>query len=202
MVKELPELIKEIKIYAKNYNVPIIEDDSLEYITTYIIKNRVKSILEVGTAIGYSSIMMALTDKNIHITTIERDKNRYFKALENIKKFNLEDRITLVFNDAFEVKLDEEYDLIFIDAAKSKNKEIFNFFEKNLKPNGTVITDNINFHGYVKQDLDKIESRNIRGLVRKIRDYVEFLENNPYYDTTIYQIGDGIAVTKRKEELL
>ena len=190
--------VKEIKDYAKRLNIPILEDASLKYILNYIKENNILEILEVGSAIGYSSINMALVNENIHITTIEKDQNRYLKALENIKKTNLEKRINLVFNDALEVKTMDKYDLIFIDAAKSKNKEIFKHFEKSLKENGTIITDNLKFHGCVDQDLEKIESRNVRGLVRKIRDYIDFLKTNEYYDTTFLDIGDGLSVTKRK----
>jgi len=190
--------IREIKTYALENNVPIMLDDGIDFLINYIVKNDKKNILEVGTAIGYSAIMMALSSPDIKITTIERDKERYLEAIKNVKKFNLEDRITLIFNDALEVKLKEKYDLIFIDAAKSKNEEIFKHFEPNLDTNGVVVTDNINFHGYVKQELSEIESRNIRGLVRKIKNYINFLENNVKYKTTFYELGDGIAITEKR----
>ena len=190
--------IREIKTYAIENNVPIMLDDGIDFLINYIVKNDKKNILEVGTAIGYSAIMMALSSPDIKITTIERDKERYLEAIKNVKKFNLEDRITLIFNDALEVKLKEKFDLIFIDAAKSKNEEIFKHFEPNLDTNGVVVTDNINFHGYVKQELSEIESRNIRGLVRKIKNYINFLENNVKYKTTFYELGDGIAITEKR----
>jgi len=190
--------IREIKTYALENNVPIMLDDGIDFLINYIVKNDKKNILEVGTAIGYSAIMMALSSPDIKITTIERDKERYLEAIKNVKKFNLEDRITLIFNDALEVKLKENFDLIFIDAAKSKNEEIFKHFEPNLDTNGVVVTDNINFHGYVKQELSEIESRNIRGLVRKIKNYINFLENNVKYKTTFYELGDGIAITEKR----
>ena len=190
--------IREIKAYALENNVPIMLDDGIDFLINYIVKNNKKNILEVGTAIGYSAIMMALSSPDIKITTIERDKERYLEAIKNVKKFNLEDRITLIFNDALEVKLKEKFDLIFIDAAKSKNEEIFKHFEPNLDTNGVVVTDNINFHGYVKQELSEIESRNIRGLVRKIKNYINFLENNVKYKTTFYELGDGIAITEKR----
>lgn len=191
-------MIKELKEYAIDENIPIMQDEGIEFLTTFITKKQIKRILEVGTAIGYSAIMMALVDKDIHITTIERDEVRYLEALKNIKKFKLEDRITLIFNDALQVNLDEEFDLIFIDAAKGKNKEFFNQFENNLAIDGFVITDNMNFHGYVKMELEEIESKNIRGIVTKIKDYIYFLENHMLYKTTIYNIGDGVAVTERR----
>ena len=133
-----------------------------------------------------------------NITTIERDEERYLEAIKNIKKFGLENRITLIFNDAFNVQIDKKFDLIFFDAAKAQNIHFFTYFEKNLEKHGTIITDNIFFHGYTYMDPEKIESRNVRGIARKIRDYVSFLEENDSYETVIKKIGDGIAVTRRK----
>ena len=197
MSNELIEISK-IKEYAKSENIPIMQDDGIEFLTSFIEKKQIKNILEIGTAIAYSAIMMARVSKDIHITTIERDEVRYLEALKNIKKFNLENRITLIFNDALNVEINDKYDLIFIDAAKGKNIEFFNHFEKNLDTDGYIITDNMGFHGYVEMNEEEIPSKNIRGIVRKIKDYIYFLENNMIYRTTIYKIGDGIAVTERR----
>ena len=189
------DLIKEMKEYAEDNNVPIITDEGINYIRNYIKENKIKRILEVGAAIGYSSILMALTDEEITITTIERDEKRYLEAVKNIKKFHLEERITLLYKDAFDVELDEEFDLVFIDAAKAQNTRFFEKFSKNLAKQGTIITDNMNFHGLV-EDESKIESRNLRALIRKVKAYHEFLENNEDYKTTFLNIGDGIAISK------
>ena len=189
------DLIKEMKEYAEDNNVPIITDEGIDYIRNYIKENNIKRILEVGAAIGYSSILMALTDEEITITTIERDEKRYLEAVKNIKKFHLEERITLLYKDAFDVELDAEFDLVFIDAAKAQNTKFFEKFSKNLAKQGTIITDNMNFHGLV-EDESKIESRNLRALIRKIKAYHEFLENNEDYKTEFLNIGDGLAVSK------
>lgn len=189
------DLIKEMKEYAEDNNVPIITDEGIDYIRNYIKENNIKRILEVGAAIGYSSILMALTDDEITITTIERDEKRYLEAVKNIKKFHLEERITLLYKDAFDVELDEEFDLVFIDAAKAQNTRFFEKFSKNLAKQGTIITDNMNFHGLV-EDESKIESRNLRALIRKVKAYHDFLENNEDYKTIFLNIGDGLAVSK------
>ena len=117
---------------------------------------------------------------------------------KNIKKMQLEKRITIIFQDALEVELEDMYDLIFIDAAKGQNINFFEKFEANLNEKGTIITDNIQFHGLVDKDESEIESRNLRSLVRKIKKYLEFLENNTEYQTEIYRIGDGISVSRKK----
>ncbi len=191
--------IKNIKQYAKENNIPIMQDEGISFLTTLIHKNKIRSILEIGTAIGYSSIIMALTDKNIKITSVERDEKRYLEAVKNIKKFNLEDRITLIFKDALELKVDGNFDLIFLDAAKGQNINFFNNFSKNLNKNGFIVTDNMLFHGYVNKNEEDIKSRNLRGLVRKIKQYHEFLKTSDDYNTSFYNIGDGIAVTTRKK---
>ena len=198
MIEDIINNIKEIKEYARENRVPIMQDASMDFITTTITKRNIKKVLEIGTAIGYSAIMMALTDKDLTVTTIEKDKERYFEAIKNVKKFGLEDRITLIFNDALETSIEGEFDLILIDAAKSKNLEFFNKFERNLALSGVVITDNINFHGYTKMNPKEIENRNIRALVKKIKNYINFLENDVKYKTTFYEIGDGLSVSERR----
>lgn len=191
-------LIRQIKEYAEKENVPIMSDDGIMYLIDYIGKYKIKRILEIGTAIGYSTIMMCSCADDITITSIERDEKRYLEAIKNIKKAKFEDRIILIYSDAFDVQLQDKYDLIFIDAAKAQNINFFEMFEKNLVDRGTIITDNMNFHGLVFKDPDKIESRNLRQLVRKIKKYKDFLENNDSYDTEFLDIGDGLAVSMKK----
>ena len=174
-------------------------DDGIEFLTNYIVKNKINTVLEIGTAIGYSAIMMALANPNLAVTTIERDEKRYLEALKNIKKLNLENRITLVFNDALCVNIEGKYDLIFIDAAKAQSIKFFEKFEKNLNPGGVIITDNLEFHGLVKKKEEEIESRNLRALVRKVKEYITFLKANDRYETEFLSIGDGISVSKKIE---
>ena len=126
------KIIKEIKDYAEEENVPIMQNEGIEFLTDFITNNNITNILEVGTAIGYSAIRMALVSPRIKIVTIERDEARYLEAVKNVKKMGLEDRITLVFKDALEVNLNEKFDLIFLDGAKGQNINFFEHFEKNL----------------------------------------------------------------------
>ena len=190
--------IREIKKYALDNKIPIMVDEGIDFLTTFIIKNQTTNILEIGSAIGYSAIMMALANPNVKITTIERDHERYLEAVKNVKKLGLEDRITLIFNDALETSIEGKFDLIFIDAAKGQNIRFFEKFESNLTDHGVIITDNIDFHGLVQKDVDSIQSRNLRGLIRKIREYIDYLKNNPKYEVEFLKIGDGIAVARKK----
>ena len=176
MVKQNNELIKAMKDYAEENNVPIMSDEGIAFLTDYGVKNKIKKILEIGT-------------------TIERDEKRYLEAIKNVKKAELEDRIHLIYNDALEVKLDGTYDLVFIDAAKAQNIKFFEKFKENLIHGGVIITDNMKFHGLVDKKEEEIESRNLRQLVRKIKEYKKFLDTNEEFETTFKEIGDGLAIS-------
>ena len=188
--------ISELEEYAKEYNVPIMLEDGIEFLCDYIKKNNIKRILEIGTAIGYSAIKMASIDKDIKITTIERDKDRYSLALKNISDFKLEEQIDVILDDALNVDLSDKYDLIFIDAAKGQYINFFEKFKTNLNNNGVIISDNLSFHGLVESDWSTL-TRNVRGLVRKIKNYKDFLDENKEFKTDYYDIGDGIGVSRR-----
>lgn len=193
---EKENLIREMRTYAEAENVPIMQRDGINFLVEQIIKKDVKNILEIGTAIGYSTIIMAFVRDNIKITSVERDEKRYLKAVKNVKKAHLEDRINLIFNDALEVNIKDKYDLIFIDAAKAQNIKFFEKFKDNLNEKGLIITDNMNFHGLTEKE-EEIKSRNLRALVRKIKNYRKYLEENTEFKTEFLNIGDGIAISKR-----
>lgn len=187
----------DIENYAKENNIPIMQKDGIEFLTNYIKEHNVKKILEIGCAIGYSAIRMCLVHDNISVVTVERDESRYKEAIKNIKEFNLEKRINVIFDDAFNVDLSDKFDLIFIDAAKSQYIKFFEKFKNNLSNNGVIVSDNLDFHGLVHKDLNQIESRNVRGIVRKLNNYIEFLNTNKEFKTDFYSIGDGIGISYR-----
>lgn len=189
--------IEDIEKYAKDNNIPIMQKDGIKFLEKFIKENNVKKILEIGSAIGYSAIKMAKVDKNIIITTIERDEKRYKKAVENIKKFKLEEQIKIILDDALETNIDDKYDLIFIDAAKAQNIKFFDKYKHNLNENGSIITDNLNFHGLTKK-IEEIRSKNLKALVKKINNYKIFLKENEEYQTIFLEIGDGLSISKKK----
>ncbi len=196
----MKEKIIEMEEYAHEYNVPIIEKDSIAFIMKYIKSNGIKDVLEIGTAIGYSAILMASVSDEVQVTTIERDETRYMEALKNVKKCDLEKRITVVCQDALEMNLSGvSYDLIFIDAAKGQYTKFFEKYKYFLKPGGVIISDNLKFHGHVG-NRDNIASRNLKQLVGKLENYIDFLKNNDEFETNFYDVGDGLSVSKRKNE--
>lgn len=193
--------LKMIEDEARKRGIPLMLDDGMDFMLDYIYKNNVKSILEIGSAIGWSSMKMALVSSDISVVTIEKDIDRYNEALCNINDMNLGSRISIYNMDACEFETDKKFDLIFIDASKGKNKLFFEKFCNNLTEKGVIITDNLSFHGLVQND-SLIKTKNQRGLVNKIKDYISFLENNTEYVTEFINIGDGISISKKKQEVL
>jgi predicted O-methyltransferase YrrM len=155
--------------------------------------------LEIGAAIGYSSIRMTQAVQ-ANIITVERDAERYEKAISYINQADLGHRISVVFGDALETVEQVEkfgaFDVIFIDAAKGQYQRFFELYEPLLNPGGVIITDNVLFRGLVT--VEHIENKRIRSLVKKIKSYNEWLMAHSGYDTTIFPIGDGVAVSKKK----
>lgn len=197
----MKQKILEMEEYASEHNVPIIEKKSIAYIMKFIKEHNVKNILEIGSAIGYSTILMASANEDVYVTTIERDETRYMECLKNVKACKMDKKINVVYQDALDVNLPGtvKYDLIFIDAAKGQYTKFFEKFKYFLAPGGHIITDNINFHGYVGHS-SEIESKNLQALVKKIEGYIEFLQTNPEFDTTFFDIGDGLSISVRKNE--
>ncbi|NLM63270.1 MAG: O-methyltransferase [Mollicutes bacterium] len=189
-------VLRLIEDYAKKHKIPIMQKEGINFLVDYIKNNNIKTILEIGSAIGYSAINMALVHKDIKIITIERDKELYFKALQNIKDFGLEKQIEVINADALDVELEKKFDLIFIDAAKAQYINFFVKFKDNLSENGVIITDNINFHGLV-ENIDNITSKRLKSLVKKIKKYIDFLKENEEFTTEFVDVGDGISISKR-----
>jgi predicted O-methyltransferase YrrM len=193
-------MIKDIKKYAEEHKVPIMQDEGIDYLTTFIIKHQIETVLEIGTAIGYSAILMATANDSVEITTIENDDKRYKEAVNNVKACELDKRIDIVYNDAMDVNLAGlKYDLIFIDAAKSQYIKYFEKFKNYLNPGGMIVTDNLKFHGFVNNK-DKIESKNVKGIVEHLEEYIDFLNNNDDYTTKYFDVGDGLSVTYAKND--
>lgn len=183
-----------IEEYAEKENVPIMKKDSIDYLLEFIRKNNIKDVLEIGSAIGYSALKISTTGANV--TTIERDEERYKIAVENINISNYKNQINIILSDALDVNISEKYDLIFIDAAKGKNKEFIDKFKKNLKTNGFIIIDNMDFHGLVGKS-SEIKKRRLRSLVRKIESFIEYIEDQTEFKVSKINVGDGLYLLER-----
>ena len=194
------EYIKEMEKYAMEFDVPIIQKDGLDVLIALIKLKNIKKILEIGCAIAYSSSYFCMQDEDIHVTTIERDEKMYQEAMKNIKNLGFENRIDVIFKDALDVdenSLDKDYDLVFIDAAKSQYIKFFEKFSSNLKQGGIIFSDNLLFHGLIEEESGK-ESKNLKQMLKKIRNFNDYLSNNQDYETYFLRIGDGVAVSIKK----
>lgn len=193
-------MIEVIKWFARENNVPIMMEDGLEFLVSYIRNNNIKSILEVGSAIGFSSIVMANISDDIEVDTIEIDEERFNIAVKNIKDFKLEARVHIYHLDAMNFKTTKKYDLIFIDAAKAQYKKYMNYFMDNLKNDGAFVFDNINFHGMVDNP-SLTSNRNTKSLVRKIKTFRdEMLADEKFSVDFKKDIGDGVMIVKKSNK--
>ena len=190
----LNSLFTDMERYALDANVPIMLKEGINFLQEFVKEKNIKNTLEIGTAIGYSALKIASMGSNV--TTIERDKERFDKAVEYINQTDFMDKITLIFDDALNVKLNEKFDLIFIDAAKAQNINFINNFKCNLKDNGYIIIDNVGFHGLVGKS-NEIASRNLRALVRKIEKFLVYLEEQTEFKVTKINVGDGLILLER-----
>ena len=189
-------LIEEIREYGINNDVPIMSVESIDTIKKIIKENNIHSILEIGTAIGYSTICFASIGEINKITSIERDRVRYDIAVSNVKRSKLKN-IELIFGDALDTEINDKYDLVIIDAAKSQNRRFLDKYKNNLTENGIIIIDNLDFHGYVGNSKD-IKSRNLRQLVRKIEKFIDYLDNQNDFSVEYIEVGDRLCVLKNQ----
>ena len=191
--KETNRLLVSFRAFAIENNVPIITYEGLQFLIQIIKLRGITKVLEIGTAIGYSSIAMALKT-NVSVTTIERNKDMVELAKENIKKAKMEERITVIHQDALEV--DETtlgmFDLIFIDAAKSQSIKFFEKYETLLTEKGVIVTDNLLFHDLFNQE---VRDRNLKQLLRKIDTFNKYVVEKEGYSSYIYTLGDGMSLS-------
>ena len=182
-------------------NIPIMQTEGLTFMCDKLNECQASSVLEIGSAIGYSAIYMASHVEGLKIDTIERDEVRHLQAKQNVSDFNLNDRITLHFADALE--FDESllkhapYDLLFIDAAKAQYQKFFEKYVGYVKDDGMILVDNLDFHGMIF-DIEHINNRNTKQLVKKIKRFKEWILNNENYESEYYPVGDGIVLIRKK----
>ena len=190
------EKLKIIKEKALEEHIPIIMDDTLEVIDTYLKEMKPKRILEIGTAVGYSAICFSryLAEEGM-IDTIERDEERIAEAKANIKEMELDSKINIYEGDAVEIlpNLNNKYDMVFIDAAKGKYTFFLEQSLRMLNKKGIIFADNILYKGYVLSDYNKHKQRTA---VRNLREYIKQTTENTDLKTQILEVGDGLAITQ------
>ena len=199
-LKDKEGLLRELEIYAHENNVPIVHKEVSDLLKVLLKVDKPKRILEVGCAIGYSSILFATTvGEDVQITTVERNEVMIEKAKENIKRAGFEKNITVLEGDAEELlsKIEGEFDMIFLDAAKGQYKLFYDMVIDKLKVGGLLISDNILYKGMVAHD-DFIVKRK-KTIVKRMRNYLDYICNCDYLSTSLIPIGDGVALSYKEK---
>lgn len=194
--------LDKLEQFSLETNVPIIRKEMQTLIKLLLAMKKPVSVLEVGTAIGFSAILMENNlPKDSHITTIEKYEKRIPVARENFDKFGVTDRITLLEGDATEILagLTGSYDFIFMDAAKGQYINFLPDIMRLLAPDGILLTDNVMQEGDILESKFAVERRN-RTIYKRMRDYLYELTHNPELTTAILPVGDGVTVSVKKEK--
>ena len=200
-LKDKEGLLRELEVYAAEHNVPLVHKEVSDLLKVLLKLDKPKTILEVGCAIGYSSILFATTvGSEVKITTVERNESMIEKAKENIKRAGFENNITILEGDAEELlpKVEGEFDMIFLDAAKGQYKLFYDMVIDKLKVGGLLISDNILYKGMVAHD-DFVVRRK-KTIVKRMRNYLDYICNCDYLSTSLIPIGDGVALSYKEKE--
>lgn len=194
------EMLDSLERFSIETNVPIIRKEMQSLIKFLLATKQPRNVLEVGTAIGFSAVLMAENlPKTSHITTIEKYEKRIPVAKENFKKFGVEDRITFLEGDATEIlkTLEGPYDLIFMDAAKGQYINFFPDIRRLLSSGGILLSDNVMQDGDILESKFAVERRN-RTIYKRMRDYLYELTHDEELTTVILPIGDGVTISTKR----
>ncbi len=189
-------VINEMEKYASHYHIPIIKPNSAKLLVKIVKQTSPKRILEIGTAIGYSTILMAAAmPENCIIISIEYDAERVKLAHHFINQTDQHNRIQIIHGDAADVidTLEGHFDLVFIDAAKGQYPKYLNKIKSKIIPGTVIIADNILFRNMV--NATQPPPKRFRTIVRRLQEYVSYVTTSKSFRTTIYHLEDGVAVS-------
>ena len=196
---ELTEVLRQIETQALADEVPIIRKETQNLLRVLLKLHAPKQILEVGTAVGFSAILMSeYGPKDCHVTTIEKYEKRFDTARANFKRAGKEDRITFLTGDATDVlkTLQGPFDMIFMDAAKGQYIHFLPEIMRLLAPGGLIVSDNVLRDGEILESRFAVTRRN-RTIHARMREYLYTITHDPELDTTILPVGDGVALSVR-----
>ena len=193
------EYLEKLKQIANENHIPIIKDDGCDFLIDFCKKQNPKNILEIGTAVGYSGSFMLLNSNDSKLTTIEINEESFNQAKITFNKLDLSDRVTQILGDAKMVikELNGEYDLIFLDGPKGQYLAYMEDLIRLTKNGGFIIADNIYFHGLVNGP--EFVKHKLRAMVVNLRKFIKFVQSDERLQTSLYDIADGISVSKVKK---
>ena len=199
LLSEQEDWIVLLEKYAYEHRIPIMEPVSMNFLTQLIRIYKPKNILEIGTAIGYSALRMHDVYPESQIVTIEKNKEMYKTAIDNIGNQKKDNDIQVLFGEAIEqierlIEKNRKFDFVFIDAAKAQYKHYFKLVQSVINNNGIIVCDNILFKGLVTGEQSPANDR-LQKLANKIKDFNNWLINQKNYHTTILPIGDGVSIS-------
>lgn len=195
--KEIDNQLLELRQECEEKGIPIILKETESFLISMLNIIKPKKILEIGTAEGYSSVMMARTLKDVKIETIEKSKKAFDCAKKNIEKLKLNKEIRVALGDPSEealVLIENHYDLIFIDAAKSKYMEFWEMSIKKSKPGTVIICDNVLMRATIV-DESYDTSRRFRTSIKKMKEFLDYIMNLEGVQTSIIPVGDGVSIS-------
>ncbi len=187
------DALKSLREEALRTNIPIMQEETLDYIGSLITRHQYHTVLELGTAIGYSSLSLLHRVGQLSITTIERDEQRYLQAMENFNVFRTRDSIICHWMDVYDFETTACFDVLIIDAAKAQNQPFYERFKDNVRSGGCIIIDNMNFHGLDSKQAKKDHRRNLSIMLDRIEKFDAYIESSDLAYNR-YDIGDGLLV--------
>ncbi|MFW5981586.1 MAG: O-methyltransferase [Halanaerobiaceae bacterium] len=198
-VPQRDEYLKKMESLAEAKNIPIVQAEVAQFLKLMIRIKQPKRILEVGTAIGYSTTWMArAAGKDVEIVTIEINEEMAEQAANNFRELGIEEQINLKIGDALEILpfLRRKFDFVFIDAAKGQYLNYLEMVMEILPAGGIIIADNVLYKGYVTKSASIKRKR--RTMVRRLEEYLDLVSNHPLLDSSILELGDGLAISVRR----
>lgn len=197
MDKFVSKVMKELEFEAETYNIPIIRESERQLLFKTVYENKPKRILEIGTAIGFSALLMATANDDAIIDTVEKDTKRFERAKKAIEDANMTERINCISGDADKVisELSANYDFVYLDGPKGQYLNHLKKIEKILSEKAVIVADNVLFKGLVKSG--EYPPHRYRTIVVRLREYLEYV--NREYSTVIYEEGDGMAISFRNK---
>ncbi|WP_042478118.1 O-methyltransferase [Bacillus ndiopicus] len=194
------ELLLEMEKFAEEHHVPIMQLIGIDALNQLLRIQNPTKILEIGTAIGYSAIRMALALPNSHIVTIERDAERVQHARNFISRSEVAERIKVIEGDALEIdinSLSSTYDAVFIDAAKGQYQKFFEKYSPLVPSGGVLYIDNMYMHGLSDLDMKEVPRRK-RTMIRNLHNFTNWIMQHPDYTSAFFPIGDGLLICLKR----